>query len=121
MRVWLPVTVDQIAVWQNGGELPVQDGFAVTNEWSRSFDDDDPEVLEDEALRAAASGQAVVVVEAAATVVDAVAGTVCLDGPIIKRQIQAFFAKSNPDDDVLSWFGPTEARELLDFARSQGQ
>ncbi len=121
MRVWLPVTVDQIASWQDNGELPVLDGFAVTAQWASQFDDDDPEVLEDEALQAAGTGQAVVVVEASASIVDDGAGTVHLDGPIIKRQIQAFFAKSDPADEVLSWFGPTEALELLDFARGVGR
>lgn len=101
--------------------MSATEGHAVTPQWAGSFDDDDPEVLEDEALQAAGTGEAVVVVEASATVIDDSAGLVRLDGPIMSRQIQAFFAKSSPEDEVLSWFGPTEALELLDFARGVGR
>ncbi len=121
MRVWLPVTVEQIAAWQSGDDFTIVDGIAVTAQWASQFDDDDPEVLEDEALQVAGTGIAVVVVEAPATVINSENGSVRLDAPINKRQIQAFFAKSSLADEDLLWFGPTEALELLDFVRGAGQ
>ena len=114
MRIWMPTTPQAISTLVETGVIEASAAFAVTPEWASSMDEQDEEILEE--LRAhSLDAQIVVVAEVPAEVVDAESGQVQITSGISTRQISAFLAKSEQDDEDFSWFGPTEALNLLEF------
>jgi hypothetical protein len=116
MRVWVPISTDQLLELEKNRSLPGLQGFAVTDSWAASREDQDEEVLESDILAVAASlSPIVVVVEAPAEQTSGNSGAVQLSNAIGERQIQAIFAASPQEPDEMLWFGPTERLEILDF------
>ena len=116
MRVWVPISTDQLVELEKSRTLTVREGFAVTEAWVQTQEDQDEEVLESEILAIAADqSPVVVVVEAPAQEIPGNGGEVVLTDSIGERQIQAIFAASPQEPDEMLWFGPTERLEILDF------
>ena len=116
MRVWVPISTDQLVELEKSRTLTVREGFAVTEAWAQTQEDQDEEVLESEILAIAADqSPVVVVVEAPAQEIPGNGGEVVLTDSIGERQIQAIFAASPQEPDEMLWFGPTERLEILDF------
>ena len=114
MRVWIPVTVQQINEFNASNVLQAASGYAVTEEWAQSWDETDSEVLEAEILQVAGSdSRLVVVAECLAEVKDSETGQIVISNPIAKAQIQAIFAAHATDPQDFLWFGPTEPDEAL--------
>jgi len=119
MRVWIPVSVQQINEFKSSNVLQVSSGYAVTEEWAQFWDETDSEVLEAEILQVAGSeSRLVVVAECLATVQNEQTGHVGISNPIAKAQIQAIFAATGTDPQDFLWFGPTEPDEALDWHSS---
>ena len=119
MRVWIPVTVQQINEFKNSNVLQASGGYAVTEEWAQSWDETDPEVLEAEILQVAGSDSRIVVVaECMAEARNSQTGQVSISNPIGKAQIQAIFAAKALEPQDFLWFGPTEPDEALDWHSS---
>ena len=138
MRIYLPATVVDLELLSDKStDLPGRQGYAISTDWAANQPDQDPEVLEHELLVLA--GQAslansktarrmVLVAEAPAALVDSQAALVAVDG-IRHTQILAMFADDlanakailngqNPVDLDLTWFGPGEILEILDFIQA---
>lgn len=116
MRVWVPISTEQLVELEKNRSLTAVLGYAVSDAWVQTQEDQDEEVLEAEILAlAAAKGPVVVVVEAPAEILPGSSGEVSLSDAIGERQIQAIFASSPQEPDELLWFGPTERLEILDF------
>jgi hypothetical protein len=119
MRVWIPVSVQQINEFKASNVLTASTGYSVTDSWAQSWDESDPEVLEAEILQVAgADSRLVVVAECLATVQNQQTGQVEISNPIAKGQIQAIFAAQATDPQDFLWFGPTEPDEALDWHSS---
>ena len=119
MRVWIPVTAQQITEFIDSNVLVAARGYSVTQEWAQDWDETDPEVLEAEILQVAgAESRLVVVAECLAEITDSQAGQISLPNPIAKAQIQAIFAAQASDPQDFLWFGPTEPDEALDWHSS---
>lgn len=116
MRVWVPISTEQLVELEKNRSLTTVLGYAVSDAWVQTQEDQDEEVLEAEILAlAGATGPVVVVVEAPAEVLPGSSGEVSLSDAIGERQIQAIFASSPQEPDELLWFGPSERLEILDF------
>jgi hypothetical protein len=114
MRVWIPVTAQQISEFKDSNVLVAAAGYAVTEDWAQSWDETDPEVLEAEILQAAgAESRLIVVAECLAEVQNSETGRISISNPIAKAQIQAIFAAKAAEPDDFLWFGPTEPDEAL--------
>jgi hypothetical protein len=114
MRVWIPVTAQQISEFKELKVLTAQSGYAVTDGWAQSWDETDPEVLEAEILQLAGTERRLVVVaECLAEVKNSETGQISLPNPIAKAQIQAIFAAKASEPEEFLWFGPTEPDEAL--------
>jgi hypothetical protein len=114
MRVWIPVSVQQISEFKDSNVLVATSGYSVTEDWAQSWDETDPEVLESEILQAAGTeSRLVVVAECLAQVQNSEAGQISISNPIAKAQIQAIFAAKAAQPQEFLWFGPTEADEAL--------
>ncbi len=114
MRVWIPVTSQQISEFKDSNVLVTTAGYAVTEDWARTWDETDPEVLEAEILKAAgAESRLIVVAECLAEVQNSETGQISISNPIAKAQIQAIFAAKAAEPDDFLWFGPTEPDEAL--------
>ena len=114
MRVWIPVTAQQISEFKDSNVLVAKAGYAVTDGWAQSWDETDPEVLEAEILQVAgADSRIVMVAECVAEIVDSETGQISLPNPIAKAQIQAIFAAKASEPEDFLWFGPTEPDEAL--------
>jgi hypothetical protein len=119
MRVWVPVSVQQINEFKASNVLTASHGYSVTDGWAQSWDETDSEVLEAEILQVAgADSRLVVVVECLAEVQDSDTGQISISNPIAKAQIQAIFASQASDPQDFLWFGPTEPDEALDWHSS---
>ena len=119
MRVWIPVTAQQISEFKDSNVLVAAAGYAVTEDWAQSWDETDPEVLEAEILQAAgAESRLIVVAECLAEVQNSETGRISISNPIAKAQIQAIFAAQASDPQDFLWFGPTEPDEALDWHSS---
>ena len=119
MRVWIPVSTQQINEFKASKVLTADSGYSVTDSWAQSWDETDPEVLEAEILQVAGvESRLVVVVECQATVQNQETGQVGIDNPIAKAQIQAIFAAQATDPQDFLWFGPTEPDEAMDWHSS---
>lgn len=129
MRVYLPVSGSEIKQLANGSRLADLAGFALLPEWAESQEDPDTEYLEEVLLYISASGQSqriVLVAEVPAEVVDAAAGKIQVSGEFGLKQIQAMFADdsktqqaiaagADPGELDMTWFGPTEILNLVEF------
>jgi hypothetical protein len=114
MRVWIPITVQQISEFKATNVLTASHGYSVTDGWAQSWDETDPEVLEAEILQVAGTeSRLVVVAECLAQVQNSETGQISISNPIAKAQIQAFFAAKTAELQEFLWFGPTEADEAL--------
>jgi hypothetical protein len=114
MRVWIPVSVQQISEFQTSNVLQAAIGYSVTQSWAQTWDETDPEVLESEILRIAGTeSRLVVVAECSAEVQNAETGQISISNPIAKAQIQAIFAAKIGEPEEFLWFGPTEPDEAL--------
>lgn len=119
MRVWIPVSPQQITHFKDSNVLTADSGYAVTGDWAQTWDETDPEVLEAEILQiAGADSRLVVVAECPAEVQDSETGQISISNPIAKAQIQAIFASTNAESGDFLWFGPTEPDEALDWHSS---
>lgn len=143
MRIYLPITTDAIASLRDLGRLDlnavkglgaVGSGFVQTPQWQAAQDEDDQEVLEDSLLELATEAAKVLKAQVpnkfATVLVAELApeslaiesdsqGVARLLSDIGFKQIQALFAgisQGVADEEVeMSWFGPSELPELLDF------
>lgn len=138
MRVYLPATVADLELLRDKStDLPGRRGYAISTDWGANQPDQDPEVLEHELLVLA--GQAslansktgrriVLVAEVPAVFVDSGSALVAADG-VKHTQVLAMFADDlangmaissgqNPTDLDLTWFGPSEILEILDFTQA---
>ena len=114
MRVWIPVTAQQVSEFKGSNVLVATSGYAVTEDWAQSWDETDPEVLEAEILQAAGTeSRLVVVAECLAEVQNSESGQIAISNPIAKAQIQAIFAAKASEPEDFLWFGPTEPDEAL--------
>lgn len=114
MRVWIPVTVQQISEFKDSNVLVALGGYSVTDSWAQTWDEADQEVLEAEILQVAGiDSRLVVVAECQGDVNNAETGQVSIPNPIAKAQIQAIFAASKAQSQDFLWFGPTEPEEAL--------
>lgn len=114
MRVWIPVTAQQISEFKDSNVLTAQSGYAVTDGWAQSWDETDPEVLEAEILQAAGTeSRLVAVAECLAEVQNSETGQIWIPNPVVKAQIQAIFAARASEPEDFLWFGPTEPDEAL--------
>ena len=114
MRVWIPVTAQQISEFKESKVLTAQSGYAVTDGWAQSWDETDPEVLEAEILQAAGTeSRLVVVAECLAEIQNSETGQISIPNPVAKAQIQAIFAARASEPEDFLWFGPTEPDEAL--------
>lgn len=114
MRVWIPVTAQQISEFKESKVLTAQNGYAVTDGWAQSWDETDPEVLEAEILQAAGTeSRLVVVAECLAEIQNSETGQISIPNPVAKAQIQAIFAARASEPEDFLWFGPTEPDEAL--------
>jgi hypothetical protein len=114
MRVWIPVTAQQISEFKESKVLTAQSGYAVTDGWAQSWDETDSEVLEAEILQAAGTeSRLVVVAECLAEVQNSETGQISISNPVAKAQIQAIFAAKSAEPEDFLWFGPTEPEEAL--------
>ena len=119
MRVWIPVTVEQLSEFKSTNVLTAISGFSVTEGWAGTWDEIDPEVLEAQILLVAgADCQLVVVAECQADVENEQSGKVSIPNSIPKGQIQAIFAAKSDEPQDFLWFGPTEPDEALDWHSS---
>jgi hypothetical protein len=119
MRVWIPVSVQQINEFRSSSVLQVSSGYSVTDDWAQTWDETDPEVLEAEILQVAgADSRLVVVAECMADVQNSTTGQTSISNPIAKAQIQAIFAAKVAEPEEFLWFGPTEPDEALDWHSS---
>jgi hypothetical protein len=132
VRVYLPGnSADLELLNATGGKLAGRSGFANLPLWAAGQPDQDPEVLENELLLMAgdlckaADRRLVFVAELPATEKDSKSGQV-LVGDFSLAQIEAMFADdeankkailagADPHELPLTWFGPTEILEILDF------
>ena len=138
MRVYLPATVDDLELLRDkSAELPGRQGYAISSDWVENQPDQDPEVLEHELLVLA--GQAslansktgrriVLVADVPVALVDSQSALVAIAGAR-NTAILAMFADDlangqaissgqNPSDLDLTWFGPSEILEILDFIQA---
>ena len=114
MRVWIPVTAQQISEFKESNILDAAAGYAVTEDWAQSWDETDLEVLEAEILQAAGTeSRLVVVAECLAEIQNSESGHIAISNPIAKAQIQAIFAAKAAEPADFLWFGPTEPEEAL--------
>ena len=114
MRVWIPVSAQQVSEFKDSKVLTAQSGYAVTEGWAQSWDESDPEVLEAEILQVAGmESRLVVVAECLAEIQNAETGQISISNPIAKAQIQAIFAAKASEPQDFLWFGPTEPEEAL--------
>lgn len=114
MRVWIPVTAQQVSEFEDSNVLKVSNGYAVSDDWARTWDESDPEVLEAEILQVAGiESRLVVVAECLAEIQNAETGRILISNPIAKAQIQAIFAAKASEPQDFLWFGPTEPAEAL--------
>lgn len=132
MRVYLPVTKNELIKLSSGERLADLSGYSVTPEWAAAQEDQDPEFLE-EVLLYMAAGTAlpriVLVAEVPAEVIAPVDGQIKVSGEFGQKQLQAMFADdpettskikagADPNDLDMTWFGPTETLNLLEFLSS---
>ena len=83
MRVWIPVTTQQVSEFKASNVLVATSGYAVTEDWAQSWDETDPEVLEAEILQAAGTeSRLVVVAECLAEVQNSESGQIAISNPI---------------------------------------
>lgn len=145
MRIYFPATVEDLIALRDRQPLNLSQGFAAIPEWVAAQDEQDAEVLEDYLLYAAAEAslelgdnrtsahsRIVVVAELADDLVQTVdtdearvgfgSGAVSLAPKSVQavfvddQQARALIAKGeSPEDESLSWFGPTEGQNILEF------
>jgi len=114
MRVWIPVSVQQVSEFIASKVLVATGGYAVTQDWANTWDETDSEVLEAEILQLAGlESRLVVVAECIADVQNPETGQISISNPIAKAQIQAIFAAKAAEPQDFLWFGPTEPDEAL--------
>ena len=114
MRVWIPVSVQQVSEFIASKVLATTGGYAVTQDWANTWDVTDSEVLEAEILQLAGlESRLVVVAECIADVQNPETGQISISNPIAKAQIQAIFAAKAAEPQDFLWFGPTEPDEAL--------
>jgi len=114
MRIWIPVSVQQIDEFKDSNVLSASHGYSVTDGWAQTWDESDPEVLEAEILQVAgADSRLVVVAECLAEIQNGETGQISISNPIAKAQIQAIFAAQASEPLDFLWFGPTEPDEAL--------
>ena len=134
MRVYLPGNVaDLESLSSPVATLSGRAGFALLPEWIKGQSEQDPEVLEHELLMLAAlasleNGRRVVIVaDLPATEIDPSKAQVQVH-TFGSQQILAYFtddrsnldailAGQDPQELALTWFGPGEIQEILDFIR----
>ena len=144
MRIYFPAAVEDLIALRDRQPLNLSQGFAAIPEWVAVQDEQDAEVLEDYLLYAAADtslalgdnrtgvySRIVVVAELAEELVQALdidearvafgSGAVSL----APKSVQAVFVDDqhardliskgeSPEDESLSWFGPTEGQIILE-------
>lgn len=130
MRVYLPVEPTAVVALAKGDRLSELAGYALTPEWTQSQSDQDPEFLEEVLLYTAASDcqgrRIVVVAETNADSINTENGQIRTVGELGLKQVQAFFADdaqnqaaiasgADPADLDMTWFGPTECQNLVEF------
>ena len=145
MRIYFPATVEDLIALRDRQPLNLSQGFAAIPEWVAAQDEQDAEVLEDYLLYAAADtslergdirtgvhSRIVVVAELADDLVqtldadDALVGFGSGEVSLAPKSVQAVFvddprardliAKGESlEDESLSWFGPTEGQNILEF------
>lgn len=114
MRVWIPVSAQQLIEFKDSKTLTASHGYSVTDGWAQTWDETDPEVLESEILQVAGTeSRLVVVAECQGEVQDPETGRISITHPVSKAQIQAIFAATQADSEDFLWFGPTEPDEAL--------
>jgi hypothetical protein len=119
MRVWIPVSVEQVSEFRTSNILRAASGYSVTDDWAQTWDETDPEFLEAEILQVAgAESRLVVVAECMADVQNSNTGQTSISNPIAKAQIQAIFAAKEAEPEEFLWFGPTEPDEALNWHSS---
>ena len=119
MRVWIPVSVQQLSEFKDSNAMTASSGYSVTQDWAQTWDESDPEVLEAEILQVAGlESRLVVVAECLAKVQNGETGQISISNPIAKAQIQAIFAAQAIEPQDFLWFGPTEPDEALDWHSS---
>jgi hypothetical protein len=132
VRIYLPATKTDIEALLAGQEMAARTGFALLSDWASWQDTQDEELLAEQLLQLAAeqsltNGRRIVlVVEQPGQIINSENGLVGLSQGFGKSAILAMFAddlankkailagKSIEDLD-LTWFGPTEILEFVDF------
>lgn len=136
MRIFVPVTLADVAALHRDGSLPVRTGYAVTDRYRAAVGAeiaDDDEVLDYDVMTAAAEAsfrkqpggpgrrRVVLAVDLPAEPdpEDPASGRVLVDGPVELRDVAAVHvddarldAAEEPDAD-LSWYAPQEIPDLL--------
>jgi hypothetical protein len=145
MRVYFPATVEHLVALRDRQPLQLSQGYAAIPQWVSAQDETDAEVLEDYLLyvaaeaslelgenRTQAHSRIVVVAELADSLVETLdaheARVGCGTGEIglAPKSIQAVFVDDqrardliaqgeSAEDESLSWFGPTEGQNILEF------
>jgi len=145
MRIYFPATVEDLVALRDRQPLKLSKGFAAIDEWIAQQDETDAEVLEDYLLYAAADAslelgdnrtgvhsRIVVVAELADGLIqtlDAEEARVGLGSSgigLAPKSVQAVFVDDQrardliqkgqtAEDESLSWFGPTEGQNILEF------
>jgi hypothetical protein len=145
MRIYFPATVEDLIALRDRQPLNLSQGFAAIPEWVAAQDEQDAEVLEDYLLYAAAEAslelgdkrtgvhsRIVVVAELADDLVQTLDADAALVGfgsgavSLAPKSVQAVFVDDqrardliakgeSPEDESLSWFGPTEGQNILEF------
>ena len=114
MRAWIPAQPEHLTSLQSSAQFACEVGFVVTPEWSESWDETDPEVLEAQMLDDAGQHSRLVIVgECQGSVTNAQTGQIQIMGLIIKANVYAIFAANAADSQDFLWFGPTELPEAL--------
>jgi hypothetical protein len=145
MRIYFPATVEDLIALRDRQPLNLSQGFAAIPEWVAAQDEQDAEVLEDYLLYAAADAslelgdnrtgvhsRIVVVAELADDLVQTLDADDALVGfgsgavSLAPKSVQAVFVDDqrardliakgeSPEDESLSWFGPAEGQNILEF------
>ena len=145
MRIYFPATVEDLIALRDRQPLNLSQGFAAIPEWIAAQDEQDAEVLEDYLLYAAAEAslelgdnrtgahsRIVVVAELADDLVQTLDADDALVGfgsgavSLAPKSVHAVFVDDqrardliakgeSPEDESLSWFGPTEGQNILEF------
>jgi hypothetical protein len=132
VRIYLPATKADIEALLAGQEMAAQTGFALLPDWASWQDTQDEELLAEQLVHLAAeqslsNGRRIVlVIEQPGQIIDPENGLVKLSQSFGKSAILAMFADDmankkaivagkRSEDLDLTWFGPTEILEFIDF------